>query len=193
MGDAVGVELVPLFLRLLPDELWSLLQSLIPPGRVRPQGGGRGRVDDRRVAFAVIYVLVSGCSWRRLPQSFGVAVPTAYRRYAEWSTAEVWTKLLDHIAEHPVGDPVWICMVARAALNRFAADNGRASSEPIANAVTDQDQPLREGEEAKARVAAALAIAGHKVLSDNHEEFIEAVHALCGEILLLIQQRGGRS
>lgn len=139
------VELTPLFLRLLPDELWARLQQFIPRPKKRPQGGGRARVDDRRVAFTVIYVLVSGCAWRRIPESFGVAVPTAYRRYVEWSTAGVWTKLLDHVGRHPGPDAEWARRVARAALNRFAADNGSLS--PAVAEVIDQEQTIQESVE----------------------------------------------
>jgi transposase len=42
---------------------------------------------------AVIYVLTSGCAWRRLPAIFGIAVPTAYRRFVEWTNAGVWDEL----------------------------------------------------------------------------------------------------
>jgi transposase len=50
-------------------------------------------VDDRAVLTAIVYVLTSGCAWRYLPPSFGVAVPTAHRRFTEWTNAGLWRKL----------------------------------------------------------------------------------------------------
>ena len=88
----------PLSRRLLPDELWELAYPLIPLPKVRPQGGGRSRVGDRAVFVAVVFVLTSGCAWRRLPDSFGIAVPTAYRRFVEWTGVRLWDNLYDAVA-----------------------------------------------------------------------------------------------
>jgi transposase len=93
----------PLSRRLVPDQMWALVQPLIPVPKVRPQGGGRSRVGDRAVFVAVVYVLTSGCAWRRLPVSFGIAVPTAYRRFVEWNGVHLWERL--HESMVAVGGP----------------------------------------------------------------------------------------
>lgn len=85
----------PLSRRLVPDQMWELVQPLIPTPKVRPQGGGRTRVGDRAVFVAVVYVLASGCAWRRLPVTFGIAVPTAYRRFVEWNGVRLWERLYE--------------------------------------------------------------------------------------------------
>jgi transposase len=90
-------RITPLSRRLVPDRLWALVQPLIPVPKVRPQGGGRSRVGDRAVFVAVVYVLTSGCAWRRLPVSFGIAVPTAYRRFVEWNGVDLWQRLHDSV------------------------------------------------------------------------------------------------
>jgi transposase len=82
-----------LSLRLVPDELWALAQPLIPQFTARPQGGGTAPVDDRAVLTAIVYVLTSGCGWRELPPSFGVTVPTAHRRFTDWTRAGLWRRL----------------------------------------------------------------------------------------------------
>jgi transposase len=87
----------PLSRRLVPDRLWNIVQPLVPMPKVRPQGGGRSRVGDRAVFVAVVYVLTSGCAWRRLPVSFGIAVPTAYRRFVEWNTVDLWQRIYDAV------------------------------------------------------------------------------------------------
>lgn len=53
-------------MRLVPDELWALVEPLIPMAPVRRQGGGIRRVDDRAVFTAIVFVLTSGCAWRDL-------------------------------------------------------------------------------------------------------------------------------
>lgn len=79
--------------RLVPDELWDLVASLLPEFSVRPQGGGTSPLDERAVFTAVVYVLTSGCAWRMLPEQFGVSFQTAHRRFAVWTRAGVWGRL----------------------------------------------------------------------------------------------------
>jgi transposase len=76
-----------------PEALWHLAQPLLPPHPQRHQGGGRRRTDDRAMLAAIVYVLESGCSWRKLPGSFPVHWRTAHRRFAEWVAAGVMTAL----------------------------------------------------------------------------------------------------
>lgn len=53
--------------RLAPDELWELVQPLIPQFQARPQGGDTAPADDRAVLTAIVYMLTSGCPWLELP------------------------------------------------------------------------------------------------------------------------------
>ena len=80
-------------LRLVPDELWDLVEPLLPSFRARPQGGGTAALDDRAVFTAIAYVLTSGCAWRDLPPSFGVSFQTAHRRFTQWTEAGLWRRL----------------------------------------------------------------------------------------------------
>lgn len=43
---------------------WEIAKPLIPPLKVRPQGGGTQDTPDETLFAAIIYVLVSGCAWR---------------------------------------------------------------------------------------------------------------------------------
>ncbi|WP_269454308.1 transposase [Nocardia farcinica] len=45
--------------RLVPDELWELVEPLLPEFSLRAQGGGTAPVDQRAVFTAVVYVLAS--------------------------------------------------------------------------------------------------------------------------------------
>ena len=103
--------------RLVPDELWEIVQPLIPPFPPRPQGGGTAGTDDRAVFTAIVFVLTSGCAWRHLPPSFGVSVPTAHRRFTAWTEAGLWPKLhravLDRLGA--AGDIDWSAAILDAA------------------------------------------------------------------------------
>jgi transposase len=79
--------------RLVPDELWAIVEPLIPPFAPRPQGGGRAPVASRAVFTAIVYVLASGCPWRLLPGSFAVDYRTAHRRFAQWTNAGLWRRI----------------------------------------------------------------------------------------------------
>ncbi|MFE6946649.1 IS5 family transposase [Streptomyces chartreusis] len=78
---------------IVPDGLWEIAEPLIPPSKVRPQGGGTQDMTDQTLFAAIIYVLVSGCAWRALPPCFGVSKSTAHRRFLIWSRAGVWGRL----------------------------------------------------------------------------------------------------
>ncbi|MEV6632639.1 transposase [Actinoplanes sp. NPDC051470] len=51
-----------------------------PSTRVRHQGGGRRRIDDRVALAAILYVLDSGCAWNELPESFPISSASTHRR-----------------------------------------------------------------------------------------------------------------
>ncbi|MGW0365910.1 transposase, partial [Streptomyces sp. NPDC002990] len=82
---------------IVPDGLWEIAEPLIPPSKVRPQGGGTQDTPDETLFAAIIYVLVSGCAWRALPPCFGISKSTAHRRFLIWSRAGVWGRLHEEI------------------------------------------------------------------------------------------------
>jgi transposase len=54
----------------ISDDLWAVLQSLLPPHpNTPPFGGGRPHIPDRRCADAIFYVLRTGCQWQALDQT----------------------------------------------------------------------------------------------------------------------------
>lgn len=58
--------------RLVSNELWELVEPLIPPRRPARQGRtGRPRVPDRVALAGIIFVLKTGISWNDLPQELG--------------------------------------------------------------------------------------------------------------------------
>lgn len=112
--------------RLVSPNLWAVVEPLIPPAKVRRQGGGRGRVCNRAVFTAIVFVLSSGCAWRHLPASFGVTVPTVHRRFQEWTDLGLWVRLRRAAAEGACGTEEidWIRAVLDAADRRAAKAAG---------------------------------------------------------------------
>lgn len=53
--------------RLVDDELWELVEELLPPEPEKPKGG-RPRLPSRAALEGIVYVLGSGIPWRMLPQ-----------------------------------------------------------------------------------------------------------------------------
>ncbi|MER5417636.1 transposase [Streptomyces virginiae] len=73
---------------IIPDGLWEIAEPLIPPSKVRAQGGGTPDTPDETLFAAIIYVLVSGCAWRALPPCIGRRPKTSWTRAASgpWAT-----------------------------------------------------------------------------------------------------------
>jgi transposase len=55
---------------LVTDELWALVESLLPKEPPKPKGG-RPRVDDRAALTGIVFVLKTGIPWEMLPQEMG--------------------------------------------------------------------------------------------------------------------------
>jgi transposase len=105
------------FAWLVPAELWDVAEPLIEGPAVRWQGGGKARSDDEAVFAAIVFVLVTGCPWRKLPPVFGVSWQTVHRRYGQWTRAGLWRRLhravLDRLGEDGMLD--WSRTVVDAA------------------------------------------------------------------------------
>ncbi len=88
---------------LVPDELWAIVEPLLPPEPPKPKGG-RPRVPDRAALTGIIFVLKSGIPWEMLPPELGCGSGmTCWRRLRDWQEAGVWDRLhqtlLDRLGE----------------------------------------------------------------------------------------------
>ena len=85
---------------LLPDELWVLIQPLIPPHPPQPEGG-RPFLDDRKVLTGIIFILKTGLPWEDLPQEMGCGCGmTCWNRLRDWQAAGVWDQIHQILLNH---------------------------------------------------------------------------------------------
>lgn len=88
---------------LVTDELWTVVEPLLPKQPPKPKGG-RPRVNDRAALTGILFVLKSGIPWEMLPQEMGCGSGmTCWRRLKEWHRVGVWERLhralLDRLGE----------------------------------------------------------------------------------------------
>jgi transposase len=53
------------------DELWAVIEPLLPKHERRFRHPGRKRIDDRKTLQGVLFVLYTGSQWAYLPQELG--------------------------------------------------------------------------------------------------------------------------
>src|SRR5215210_6529332 len=99
---------------LVPDELWKIVEPLLPEEPPKPKGG-RPRVPDRACLTGIIFVLKSGIPWEMLPPELGCG-----------SGVTCWRRLRDCLGEADQID--W----SRASLDSASipAKKGATSSVP---------------------------------------------------------------
>ncbi|MGH3467997.1 MAG: IS5 family transposase [Thermocrispum sp.] len=76
------------------DELWAVIEPLLPKVERRVRHPERKRHPDRLVFQGILFVLHTGIAWEHLPQELGFGSGmTCWRRLAEWTGAGVWPQL----------------------------------------------------------------------------------------------------
>lgn len=85
MEDAMGKLLVP-------DELWALVEPILPKHPPSPKGG-KPRKPDRLCLTGILFVLKTGIPWEDFPQEMGCCGMTLWNRLDEWRKAGVWPTL----------------------------------------------------------------------------------------------------
>ena|SRR5215207_8846987 len=88
---------------LVSDELWEVVEPLIPPEPPKPKGG-RPRVPDRACLTGIVFVLKTGLPWEYLPHEMGCGCGmTCWRRLCAWERAGVWHRLRHVLLERLEG------------------------------------------------------------------------------------------
>ena len=87
---------------LVTDELWSVVEPILPKWVPNPKGG-QPRKPDRLCLSGILFVLKTGIPWEDFPQEIGCCGMTLWNRLEEWSSAGVLEKLhrvlLNHLRE----------------------------------------------------------------------------------------------
>lgn len=80
---------------ILDDELWSVIEPVLPPPKKRRRRHpGRRPLGNREVLSAILFVLKTGIPWESLPQELGWGSGmTAWRRLHAWQRQGVWDEL----------------------------------------------------------------------------------------------------
>jgi transposase len=80
---------------ILDDELWDLIEPLLPPPKPRRfRCPGRKPLDRRQVLTGILFVLRSGIPWELLPKEMGCGSGMSCWRYLrDWQQAGVWQKI----------------------------------------------------------------------------------------------------
>jgi transposase len=113
---------------LVSDELWEMIEPLLPEEAPKPKGG-RPRVDDRATLTGILFVLKSGIPWEMLPQEMGCGSGmTCWRRLEEWHEAGVWERLHQVLLER-LGEAEQIDW-ERAALDSASIPAKRGATKP---------------------------------------------------------------
>jgi len=81
--------------QLVDDELWALIEPLLPPPKARRHRyPGRLPVSDRAALTGILFVLKTGIRWRDLPMEMGCGSGVScWRRLRDWQEAGVWSRL----------------------------------------------------------------------------------------------------
>jgi transposase len=113
------------------DELWVRIKPLLPMVQRRRRHPGRRRLDDRACRNGILFVLLTGMRWDRLPVQLGYGSGVrCWRRLRDWTQAGVWGRLHELLlAElHSTGKIDW----TRAAVDasHIRSKRGRTPSGP---------------------------------------------------------------
>jgi transposase len=86
---------------ILDDELWKLIEPLIPAHQRRFRHPGRKPIEHRRVLSGIIFVLRTGMPWELLPRELGFGCGmTCWNHLHEWQKAGVWQRILEVLLAH---------------------------------------------------------------------------------------------
>jgi len=79
---------------IVSDDLWKLVEPLLPRKERRFRYPGRKRLCDRQALQGILFVLHTGIAWTHLPAELGFGSGiTCWRRLDEWQRAGVWERL----------------------------------------------------------------------------------------------------
>jgi transposase len=88
---------------ILDEDLWTLIEPLLPPPKPRRfRSPGRKPITNRQALTGIVFVLRSGIPWELLPKEMGCGSGVScWRRLRDWQAAGLWEavhrRLLDEL------------------------------------------------------------------------------------------------
>jgi transposase len=90
----VKARMLPMAKPIVTDELWEIIEPLIPKKKRRFRYPGRNPISDRAALTGILFVLKTGIGWEDLPQEMGCGSGmTCWRRLRDWQKAGVWDNI----------------------------------------------------------------------------------------------------
>jgi transposase len=118
---------------LLSDELWEIIEPLLPPHPVYPKGG-RPPVDDRKALTGILFVLKTGLPWEDLPceRNCGSGM-TCWRRLRDWQADGTWLEIHEVLLDRLRGaDKIdWSRALIDSSFVRAAYGGGDTGPSPV--------------------------------------------------------------
>jgi transposase len=74
---------------ILTDDQYEILEALLPRNTNKKKAGRPSSLPDRVALEGMLYVLSTGCQWRKLPKEYG-RWHTVYTRYVRWVSSGVF-------------------------------------------------------------------------------------------------------
>ena len=87
---------------LVTDELWELVEPILPKHVPSPKGG-KPRTPDRVCLTGILFVLKTGIQWEDFPHEMGCCGMTLWNRLDAWRRAGVWDRLHRLLPDRPRG------------------------------------------------------------------------------------------
>ena len=80
--------------QILNDELWQIIEPIIPKKKRRFRYPGRKPIPDKAALTGILFVPKTGIGWEDLPPELGCGSGmTCWRRLRDWQKAGVWNKI----------------------------------------------------------------------------------------------------
>jgi transposase len=125
--------------RILDDELWALIEPLLPPPKLRrTRHPGRKPLNDRAVLTGILFILQTGLRWDLLPREMGCGSGmSCWRRLRDWQAAGVRDRLHEVLlARLRAADQInWSRVIVDSSSIR-AASSGQNRTEPHRSGAT---------------------------------------------------------
>src|SRR5437870_3242069 len=119
---------------LIDDELWEIVEPLLPPQKARRfRYPGRKPVDLRKALTGIVFVLKTGIPWEDVPSAeMGISGVSCWRKLREWQAAGVWDRLVEVLLAklHRAGKINWARAVADASFVRAVAGGKKTGPSP---------------------------------------------------------------